>query len=297
MITRESQEQKDKFPLQYIIGKSGNDENLSITYEFEEGDYIVYVEIEGDSSAKFCDYVFRTYSLDAPLIEDISHTKVHQNFLKDAMSSYAHLFGESKTYAEKGEPNMMRCMGVEDTKTRYGYLYYENNSKESVLKEDIKFSEIDGIEIIGHQISKRGLHVEVQPGEHEIFVLKQVTGQFLLKLSYFSSIHRSTKELIDLVKLKGVQKQIKFGETNHDIFYYVYDDGDGYIWMFDNQSSDVIFEGTFFYTLDNLKIVDCKPEAPDQWKVSLQPGERSYMRMDAVDITRSWGYKCKCSFH
>jgi hypothetical protein len=103
-------------------------------------------------------------------------------------------------------------------------------------------------------------------------------------------------DLKQVVKEKGERKQVTFDSKKQDIYYFVYDDGDGYVWMFDNESEDVIFEGTFYYTLNNLNIVGAKEDKPDEWQVKLRPGETSYMRMDTVDITKSWGYKCKCSF-
>lgn len=85
---------------------------------------------------------------------------------------------------------------------------------------------------------------------------------------------------MEVVRVKGEQKQIRFDGKDHDIYYYVYDDGDGYVWMFENNSDDIIFEGTFYYTLNNLRIVDKEANGGSEWKVKLNPKERSYMRMD-----------------
>jgi len=299
MIAREresSEMDADKFPLQYMDGICGFDEHMTMCLDLKEGEYLAFVEIQGRQLKKSNNFVFRTYGEDTPLMEDISGGSIHKSFLKDALSSCAREKGERKTYHDKGEPNMFRCLSIDETKTKYGYLYYENNSVESILKEEVEFEQLEGVIIMEHS-GKRKLHVEVQPGEHKIFVLNQIEKQYLMKCEYYSSIHRSTKDLIDLVKVKGEKKQIKFDGKAHDIYYYVYDDGDGYIWMFDNESKDYIFEGTFFYTLNNLKISDEEAKGGSEWKVCLNPGERSYMRMDAIDITKSWGYKCKCSFH
>lgn len=289
------EEEAKKFPLQFIEGKSGFEENLTVSCSCEPGDYIAYIQIQGKKLKSANNFVFRTYCKDTPLMEEIKGQET-KSFLPDVFKSFAREKGERKNYAEKGESNIFRCLAMDEDNTKFGYLYYENNSEESTLKEEVAFEELEGVIIMGHK-GKKSVHVEVPPGENEIILLDQIERQYLMKCEYYSSIHKSMHDLKELVKQKGEKKQIKFDGKAHQIFYYVYDDGDGYIWMFENESDDIIFEGTFYYTLNNLKIADKEAKGGNEWKVKLDPGEKSYMRMDAVDITQSWGYKCKCSFH
>lgn len=285
-----------RFPIQFIDGKSGFEENLNITCNCEPGDYFAFIEIQGKKKLKSTNnFVFRAYCEDIPLMEE-EKGKVVKDFLPNVLKSMAREVGDRKTYEDKGEPDIFRCLAIDEDKTKYGYLYYENNSKESTLKEEVAFEQLEGVIIQGHH-GKKSVHIEVPPGENKLIVMDQIEKQYIMKCEYFTSIHKSMHDLKDLVKTKGERKQIKFDGKAHNIFYYVYDDGDGYIWMFENESEDIIFEGTFYYTLNNLKIADKEAKGGNEWKVKLNPGEKSYMRMDAVDITQSWGYKCKCSFH
>jgi hypothetical protein len=256
---------------------------------------LAYVEIQNPKE-KPSNFVFRTYCDDTPLMEQVKGIE-HKSFLNSVVKSMARTQGERKTYADKGEPDIFRCLAIDETNTKLGYLYYENNSEESTLKEEVLFTELEGVAVMGNKRKGNSVHVEVPPGENLVVVLNQISKQYVMKCEYFTSIHKSMHDLKELVKKKGEKKQIKFGGQAHDIFYYVYDDGDGYIWMFDNESDDITFEGTFYFTLNNLKIAEEGAEGSSEWKVKLKPREKSYMRMDAVDITKSWGYKCKCSFH
>lgn len=290
-----NEEDYDRFPIQFIDAKCGFEEDLTITADCEPGDYFAFVEIQNRKAKGVNSFVFRTYGEDTPLMEEVKGDLL-KSFLPNVLKSYAREQGERKTYEEKGEPDIFRCLYIDENKTKYGYLYYENNSEESTLKEEVEFVQLEGISIMGHQ-GKKNLHVEIPPGENKIFVLNQTERQYLMKCEYYTSIHKSMEDLKELVKQEGEKKQIKFDGRAHDIYYYVYDDGDGYIWMFENESAEIIFEGTFFYTLNNLEIADKDARGGSEWKVKLKPGEKSYMRMDAIDITKSWGYKCKCSFH
>lgn len=284
----------ESFPLNYIDGKSGFTQYANVTCDVKPGTYLAYIEIL-NSRKTSSNFVFRSYSEDVPFIE-IVKSKDTKSFLQNALKAHAREHGERKTYEEKGEPNIFRSLSIDESTTKFGYLYYENNSKESTLKEEVAFEKLQGVEILGYE-GNTSLHVEVLPGEHWIFVLNQTEKQFIMKCQYYTSIHQSMESLMDIVKIKGEQKQIKFDGKEHDIFYYVYDDGDGYVWMFENNSDDIIFEGTFYYVLNNLRIVDKAAQGGSEWKVKLNPKERSYMRMDWVDITQTWGYKWKCSFH
>jgi len=283
-----------RFPIKYIDGVCGFEEYSTITCDCKTGDYIAYVEILGVSKGTN-NFVFRTYSEDVPLVEEIKNNE-KDAFLHDVMKSMARDRGERKTYDDKGEPDIFRCLKIDEDKTKLGYLYYENNSKDSTLKEEVVFEHLDGVVILGHPKQKK-LHIEVGPGENKIYVLNQVEKQYLMKCDYFTSVQKSMESLEQLVRQKGEKKQIKFDGITHDIYYYVYDDGDGYVWMYENLSEDIIFEGTFFYTLNNLRIANKEANGGSEWHVKLKPKERSYMRMDTIDITQTWGYKCKCSFH
>ena len=72
------------------------------------------------------------------------------DFLPYVLKSFARNSKSRKTYKDKDEPDIFRCLNVDEEKTKYGYLYYENNSKHSTLKEEVSFQDMHGINIIGY---------------------------------------------------------------------------------------------------------------------------------------------------
>lgn len=216
-----------------------------------------------------------------------------KSFLYDVVTSIAQKQGKKKYYTDKGESKISKSVGIDEENSRFGYIYYENNSEGSILKEEICFTDIQGLEAVDFP-KKPSAKVEVGPGEHKLVLLDQLKKGYVLKCEYYTSIHQSTESLKDLVKVKGERKQIIFGDKPQQMYYYVLENGDGYTWMFENESESSIFDGTFHFTLKNLEIADS--EEKSSWKINLKPGKRIYMRMNTLDITKAWGYKCKLSF-
>jgi hypothetical protein len=289
----EGLERNKSFPIKYISGACGFEESLTVTYDCEPGDYYAWVEIQGKNLEDFSSFVFSVYCNDITLIQ-VKGLHDAIDFLPNVMKSMAKIKGEHHTYEAKDEPDIFRCLGIDESYTKLGYLYYENNSKESTIKEEVTFIEHSGISIIGDD--NNVINVEVPPGEQRIYILDQVGKTYTMKCGYFTSIHKPDRDVEKNIKLIGEKKQIKFGEDLHEIFYYVKETDDGYFWMFENETDDIIFEGKFIYTLNNLKITPIQ-EKSDEHKVTLKPGEKKYMRMIMIDNHRSWGYKCKCAFH
>jgi len=277
--------------IEYIDARSGDRDSLCISTDCEPGEYYLWVEIQG-KGYRPNNFVFRTYSNETPISSEVKGEK-SKGFLRNVVTSIAQKQGKKKYYTDKGEPKISKSIGIDEDKSRFGYIYYENNSDGSTLKEEICFTDIRGLVAVDYP-RKLSAHIEVGPGEQKLVLLDQLKKSYILKCEYYTSIHQSTESLKDLVKLKGERKQIIFGDKPQRMYYYVLDNGDGYTWMFENESESTIFDGTFHFTLTNLEIVDA--EEKSSWKIHLKPGKRIYMRMNTVDITKAWGYKCKLSF-
>jgi len=158
----------------------------------------------------------------------------------------------------------------------------------------VKFGELENLVIKGHQ--GNSVQVEVGPGENHIFVLDRTDRGCSFNCTYYTTIVKSIEETLKLVKSNGKMNQIEYNKEKFDVFYWVYKDGSGYLWLFENHSTSVIFEGTFYFKLENLYIDH--PDANDkpEWKVKLKPGESSHVKLMMKDLTQSWGYKYSYSF-
>lgn len=72
-----------------------------------------------------------------------------------------------KTYDEKGEPNIFRSFSITESKAEYGFLYYENNSEGTTLREMVKFGELNNLQLMP-PFSGDSVEVEVPPGGNQI---------------------------------------------------------------------------------------------------------------------------------
>lgn len=166
ILAREKDDDEDdaaSFPLTYIDGKSGFTQYATITCDVRPGTYLAYIEIMNPRRIS-SNFIFRSYSEDVPYIEVAKGVET-KTFLPNALKAHAREHGERKNYEEKGEPSIFRCVNIDESTTKYGYIYYENNSKEATLKEEVAFEQLQGVSILGHE-GKKSLHVEVPPGEH-----------------------------------------------------------------------------------------------------------------------------------
>jgi len=69
----------------------------------------------------------------------------------------------------------------------------------------------------------------------------------------------------------------------YEIFFYIMNDGSGYLWMFENRTQKTYFDGTYQFKLDNMKIEG--DEGAIEWRIKLGPGERIFKWLKMVDLT------------
>ena len=299
-ILAEDEDDCEDFPLQYIEGKCWKDEDTTIEWDWVPGKYLAFIEIHWFDDKQFNDLVFRTYSKISPKIEEINKDE-YPNFLKDTMKSWARSSSVVKTYEEKGEPDIFRCFSITESKAEYGFLYYENNSAGTVLREIVKFGELEHLKIMP-PYGGDSVEVKVNPGENEIVLLNRDDRGWSFNSTYYTTLIKPVSETLKIIKEKGKRHQIEYKEDKYDVNYYVYKDGSGYLWYFENNSNEnedkqpFVFDGTFYLKLENLEIDDENARESNEWKVKLKPGESSHMKLIMKDVTKSWGYKYSYSF-
>jgi hypothetical protein len=65
--------------------------------------------------------------------------------------------------------------------------------------------------------------------------------------------------------------------------------GDGYLWLLDNRSPNLILSATFSFDLQNLSLLNHNTKR--DVSVDLQPGQRQVLRFVMQDTRQAWGYK------
>jgi len=54
-----------------------------------------------------------------------------------------------QTFADKGEPDAFRAISITDSGAEYGYIYYQNDSKqEAVLNDCCLFNKLENFDIL-----------------------------------------------------------------------------------------------------------------------------------------------------
>lgn len=200
-----------------------------------------------------------------------------------------------KTYEEKGEPNIFRSFSVTESKAEYGFLYYENNSEGTTLREVVKFGELENLQLMP-PYEGDSVEVEVPPGKNKIAILNRLDRGCSFNCTYYTTFIKPIEDSLKQVKEKGKKNQIEYNNEKYDVYYYVYKDGSGYLWYFENQSPSIVFEGTFYFKLENLEIAHEDAKGNNEWKVKLKPKKTSYVKLMMKDLTKSWGYKYSYSF-
>eukprot|EP00343_Euplotes_focardii_P000425 CAMPEP_0205801662 /NCGR_PEP_ID=MMETSP0205-20121125/3708_1 /ASSEMBLY_ACC=CAM_ASM_000278 /TAXON_ID=36767 /ORGANISM="Euplotes focardii, Strain TN1" /LENGTH=301 /DNA_ID=CAMNT_0053066749 /DNA_START=77 /DNA_END=978 /DNA_ORIENTATION=- len=172
------------------------------------------------------------------------------------------------------------------------------------------------------------VEVKVKPGENKIILLNRQDRGCSFNSTYYTTLIKPIDNTLSVIKTKGKKHQIEYNGEEYEVFYYVYKDGNGYLWYFENISDksddqrSYTFDGTFYFKLENLEIdevnednqeneksaeeefteksksaeEDFTEKSKSEYKIKLKPGETSYVKLSMKDLTKSWGYKYSYSF-
>ena len=105
------------------------------------------------------------------IIEEIDKDQ-YPLFLPQTLKTCARNSNVVKTYADKGEPDIFRSFSITESKAEYGFLYYENNSAGTILREIVKFGELENLKIM-EPYGGDSVEVKILPGENEIILLNR----------------------------------------------------------------------------------------------------------------------------
>ncbi|CAI2386063.1 unnamed protein product [Moneuplotes crassus] len=299
-IVSKDEDEEDDFPLEYTDGKCWKDEDTTIELNLRPGKYLAYIEIDWFDDTQYNTYLFRSYSQIAPIIEEINPKK-YPNFLKDTLKSCAINSTALKSFQEKGEPDIFRAFSITASKCEYGFLYYENNSSGTILREIMKFSKLENLSLMP-PYEGDSVEVKVYPGDKQIILFNRNDRACSCESIYHTTLVKPLSDTLERITEKGKKHQIEYNDEKYEVYYYVYKDGSGFCWYFVNNSNQLetclpyAFEGTFYFKLENLEIDDDAHRDKQEWKVRLMPGETSSMKLLVKDITKSWGYKYSYSF-
>jgi hypothetical protein len=308
IIVRKRKEQdSDELPFEYIEGKCWMDEDTTIEHNWERGDYMAYVEVHWKDIKSQNNFVFRTYSKDSPKIVEVPKD-AYPDFLENALKSWAKSWDVKKTYSDNGKffhsfvllcigtaIDIFRSFSITESKAEYGFLYYENNTEDITLRELVKFDNLQNLELMD-PYEGTNVEVTVKPKSNLIILLNRKDRGWSFNWTYFTSLVKPMPYILKSIKTKGKKNQIQHNGEKYDIFYYIYKDGSGYTWFFENLSSEITFEWSFFFELQNIQIVNATDPDSKEFSLKLKPGENKAMKLIMKELDKSWGYKYSYSF-
>jgi hypothetical protein len=189
-------------PLEYIEGYTGiaNNVTLELPVALKEGDYVVFIEIDWVQN-EVNHFFFNTYSdldLELEKIED----NTHEDFLYKALKSCAIQREKFKDYKSNNEPAIKRAISLTSSNAEYGYVFYENKSKTSILVEKIIFSELKNLQLLppykGNEID-----VYVEPGATELVIMKRTDRSASYNFESFASFDQPDDIVTKDIRSKG----------------------------------------------------------------------------------------------
>jgi hypothetical protein len=281
-----------KREFEFLEGISGKEEDLSIEFphQLEIGEYIIYSESDWLFGG-LEHFTINTYTDHSVIIEDVDIAK-YPDFLPSVLKSCALKKTKPKDYGNKGEPDILKYMSINDSKANFGYALYKNKSTDSCLFETCKFSKLEGCKLLPPHGGME-YKVNVGPQEEQIVLIKKTKGIASYSSSFSSGIKKSEHILMQQID-KGNAKviQFKMGTEVYDIFLYTISHDFGYVLVFRNKTPNSICDASFDFDLENLAFEDCG----SKWDLQLKPGEEIVKKLNIVNMNEGATYKYKYSY-
>lgn len=192
-------------PLEFIYSKCCNSEQVTIESDGQlpAGEYVALVEIDWKQYEQVARLYFVTTYSESNQIQ-LGFKSATRNFstfdyLAELLKSCARQKTQHKNYSSRGYPDIFRCVSITDSKAEYGYLYYQNDSRNgAILKETILFNKLDNFKIqledgdFQTKIQEDGtgtvVHVRVPAGQNIIIVMRRSERNASYQVTYYSAI-------------------------------------------------------------------------------------------------------------
>jgi hypothetical protein len=280
----------------------------------KEGIYYAFVEIEWKEGTKWDFYYVSTYS-DAPVkLKDVTDKHSKRDILDKMLISCAEKKTQKYEYQEHKQSsgfkiNLRRAVSVQDTGWDYGYIYYANDSPAAVLSEELNFDSLDGYSV-DDSLSPSKIKVDVNPNWNRLILIKRHSDTSKFSVGFKSKIIHETNDLVKNIKKQGKKNQIKAYGKDYNIFFYILDHSDGYIFKYENLEKSTEFSATFKFELENLEIDEetskikrrkewaksKENDQPDSWKIHLKPGEEVIKRLKVINDYSKIGFRYDYTF-
>ena len=205
-------------PLEFLYSHCLNADSVTVESEGDlpPGDYVALVEIDWKIIQPEVPktYVFSTYSKSKDVT--LSFSAAHKNiasfdYLAEILKSCARQRSQRKNYADKGFPDIFRCASITDSEVEYGYIYYQNDSRNgAILKETVVFNKLENFTLMLEEgdtstkvLQKREaapfgeqqivsesnnlVHVRVPAGSNALVIMRRTDRQASYQVTFYTA--------------------------------------------------------------------------------------------------------------
>jgi hypothetical protein len=241
MILVKDKGDSSDFSYDYVDGTCWKDEDSIIEHDCTPGEYLVYIEFHWNDPENYNNFIFRTYSKFEPEIEEIKQDS-NIEFLEKALKSLARTDQNKVYYKDNGNSiyyllgkqlDIFRSFSIKESKAEYGYVYYENNTEDIILTEEIEFENNTNIFMLSHP-DVDSTEVIVSPRSYKIIILNRSDRGCLLDIN-FKTISLKNEHYQDNEENQNINL-ITYCSEKYDMQYYQQLTNKGLVWVVENLS-------------------------------------------------------------
>ena len=237
----------------YIGGGMRADKENWVSEECEVGEYIVMLKTPWRSFVN--EFSFSVYGKDDVDINKTTRENLPKNFTQGILTSHALEDTKNKltSFARQKQPNCY--YKTFDNRGGYGYIFFQNKSKNTILKATVELIGSKNIKICNPYSSLRP-SVSILPGQHELIAYESTTLPYSTQMRMITTFKNNTKSksLRDQVKQsKTVLPKMYQGRTV-DIKCYVLNHLDGLALLYVNNTRDLTIRENIGFNLKGCHV-------------------------------------------
>ena len=284
-------ENTHQYEVEYIIGEMGENSDIVIEYNFEEGDYLIYTEL-GENIFD-TEIVLSTYTNCEVKLEKLNEEN-YPNILEHIYISCAKIQNNIYSFSADNAPNCRKYSNR--TPEGFLYIYIENDENGTIFVENVNYTTFEGLELL-KPFSGTSYNVEVESGSSQIILIKQLKNDYKIEYSYHNNFIYTEERLKELTLTKGRKTQRKEYRLNVDlnINVFTFKHSNGICFYYENMVSDKKLEETLkFSSMNGVKIAGHSEMPEDEIFVEVGPMETLFVQL--VATKQEWTVKISSSY-
>ena len=260
---------------EFVESGSRQDKENWQKFECEEGEYVVMINTPWKSKTR--EFSFSIYGPDFVDFEVLSEINVPDNFVQQIFTSRA-----KKEIEKEGKilktSNHLDIKYVSSEHNGWGYFYFENREKDYLINiELIPQDDRHGILRFDSGF-QNNFNLKIDPGKSEIIIYQRPRKKpTFKKINSRPEIIRTSQIDIDTIKKQNnVIQKIDDQKDLIDVFLYFYEEEDQLTLLYENNTTNIVYQETVEFSLINAKI---NKNNGNQVNILLHPGKHKIIKI------------------